>query len=115
MDIAKFKEIIKQREETHSEWAYGIDQCWKKEIEILTEDIPSTIDYLKNECTADEYSWISEVIDDVIEQVPSKELLQCYKELMAKFPEECLKYNIVGSIECAENILKWVEEHGKND
>ena len=75
--------------------------CQKKEIELLTEDIPTTIDFLRNECTADEYSWISEVIDDVVNLVPSKEFVQCYKDLMIKFPEECTKYNIAGSIENA--------------
>ena len=113
MDIIKFREVIKQLEETDAEWTYGVEQCWKKEIEILIEDIPSTINYLKNDCTAEEYSWISEVIDDVVEKVPSKELVQCYKDLMTKFPEECAKYNIAGSIESAEAILKWEDEHGE--
>ena len=49
MDINSFREVIKQREETDNEWDYGIEQCWKKEIEILSEDIPSTIEFLKNE------------------------------------------------------------------
>ena len=47
MDINSFRKVIKQREETDDEWDYGIEQCWKKEIEILSEDIPSTIDFLK--------------------------------------------------------------------
>jgi len=113
MDINGFREVIKQREETDDEWDYGLEQCWKKEIEILSEDIPSTIEFLKNECTAEEYSWISEVIDDVVDKLPSKELVQCYTELMAKFPEECQKYNIKGVIEICEGILKWEEENGE--
>ena len=113
MDIIKFREVIKQREETDDEWTYGVEQCWKKEIEILTEDISSTIIFLKNECTAEEYSWIGEVLDDVVEKVPSKEFVQCYKELMTKFPEECVKYNIAGSIESAEAILDWEDKHGE--
>ena len=91
MDINSFRKVIKQREETDDEWDYGIEQCWKKEIEILSEDIPSTIDFLKNECTDEEYSWISEVIDDVVDQNPSKELVECYKSLKDKFPEEYAK------------------------
>ena len=114
MDIIKFREIIKQREETDDEWDYGVEQCWKQEIELLTKDIPSTIEFLKNNCTAEEYSWISEVLDDIVELVPSKELVQCYKDLMTKFPEECSKYNIAGSIESAEAILSWEAEHGKD-
>ena len=114
MDIIKFREIIKQREETDDEWDYGVKQCWKQEVEILTEDILSTIEFLKNDCTAEEYSWISEVLDDVVELVPNQELVQCYKDLMTKFPEECAKYNIAGSIESAEAILRWEKEHGKD-
>lgn len=113
MRIDEFRKVIHEREQCHDEWAYGIEQCWKKEVELLTEDISSTIEFLKNECTAEEYSWISEVIDDVVNQVPSKELVQCYKNLMMKFPEECLKYNIAGVVEICESILKWEEENGK--
>ena len=117
MNIELFKEVIARRiyveEISQGEWGDGIEECWKKEIEILTEDIPSTIEYLQNDCTADEYSWISEVLDDIVELVPSRELVQCFKILMAKFPEECVKYNIAGSIESAEAILRRAED-GKN-
>lgn len=115
MDIIKFRDVIKKREETDDEWDYGIEQCWKKEIEILLEDIPSTIEFLKNECTSDEYSWISEVIDDVVDINPSKELVECYKSLMSKFPEECEKYNIAGVIEICENLIKGDGNYGQKD
>ncbi len=109
MDIIKFREVIKERIRLaldSDEWDYGIEQCWKKEVEILSEDVNSTIEFLRDECTADEYSWISEVIDDLAEETNSRELVECYKALMSKFPEECKKYNVAGSIEFAETILK---------
>lgn len=119
MNIAKFREVIKQREYVEEiscgEWADGIEECQKSLIEILSEDIPSTIDFLNNECTAGEYSWISEVLEDIIEKHPNAELVQCYKALMIKFPEECAMYNIAACIEGAEAILKWENEHGKKD
>lgn len=109
MNIEKFREIIKERirisVESNDEWDYGIENCWKQEIEILTEDIPSSIHFLQNECTADEYSWISEVIEDIAEKTNNKDYILSYKSLMTKFPEECNKYNIVGSIEYAEAAL----------
>ncbi|WP_031556556.1 hypothetical protein [Lachnospira multipara] len=113
MDINSFREVIKKHEETDDEWDYGIEQCRKKKIEILSEDIPSTIEFLKTECTAEEFSWISEVIDDIVDKYSSKELVEGYKTLMTKFPKECSKYNIAGVIESCENILKWEEENGK--
>ena len=105
MKIDEFRKIIHEREQCHDEWTYGIERCWKKEIEILSEDIPSTKEFLNTECTAEEYSWISEVIDDVVEKVPNKELVNCYKNLMSKFPEECQKCNIAGVIEICESMF----------
>ncbi len=119
MNIEKFREVIARRkyvgEISHEEWDYGIEQCWKQEISLLAEDIPGTIDFLRNECTADEYSWISEVFEDVVDIAPSKELVQCYKELMSKFQKECSEYHIETCIENAEAILKWEEEHGQKN
>ena len=113
MDIIGFREIIKQRKETDNEWAYGVEQCCKKEIEILSEDIPSTIEFLKNICTAEEYSWISEVIDEVVDKNPNKELVDCYRALMTKYPEEYETCKIAGVVEICESILRWEEENGK--
>lgn len=101
----EFRKVIQERIECHDEWADGIEHCWKKEIEILSEDISSTIEFLQTDCTADEYSWISEIIDDLAAKTQSRELIACYKSLMAKFPEECKTYNIAGSIEYAEAEL----------
>ena len=115
MRIEEFRKIIHEREQCHDEWIYGVEQCWKKEIALLTEDIHSTIEFLKNDCTANEYFWISEILDDVVDIIPSKELVQCYKELMTKFPEEYSKYNIAESIENAEAILRWEDEHEKKE
>ena len=117
MNIARFREVIKERiriaEECQDEWTYGIEKCWKDEVEILTEDIPSTIIFLQNECTADEYSWISEVIEDIAEQTNNRELVECYKKLMSKFPEECIKFNISMSVEYAESALEEERDNGE--
>lgn len=109
MNIEKFKEIIKKRihieDISHGEWEEGIEECRKEEVDILTNDIDETILYLKNDCTPEEYVWISEIIDEVIEKTGSKDFLHCYKKMMSKFPKECEMYNIIGSIEYAENII----------
>ena len=49
MDIKAFRDVMIERSECHDEYYYGIEQCWKKEIVILSEDIPSTIEFIKNE------------------------------------------------------------------
>lgn len=109
MNIELFREIIARREYieeiSHGEWAEGIEDCWKREIVVLSEDIPGTISFFKAECTATEYSWISEVIEDLAAQTQSRKLVEAYKSVMAKFPEECEIYNIADSIQIAEEAL----------
>lgn len=117
MNIEKFRDVIAYRayieEISQGEWADGIEECHKKEVEILTEDISTAVEFLKNECTADEYVWISEILDDIVETIPSEEFVQCYKELAEKFPKEYSEYNIAYSIECAEDILQWEDLNGE--
>ena len=36
----------------------------------------------------------------------SRELVECYKSLMAKFPEEAKRYHVDFCIECAEGFLE---------
>jgi hypothetical protein len=117
MNIELFREIIERREYveeiSHGEWADGIEDCWKQEISVLSEDVPGTIAFLKSECTASEYSWMSEVIDDLVAKTQSRELVEVYKSLMTKFPEECETYNIAGSVQFAEEALDNGESHGE--
>lgn len=109
MNIIEFKKIIQERcriaDECNDEWLFGIENCWKKEIEILSQDIPSTISFLRNNCTADEYSWISEIIEDLAEHTQNRELIVEYKNLMSKYPEEYKKYNISKSVNLALDLL----------
>lgn len=118
MNVIKFREVISERErilrECCDEWTFGIEQCWKQEIEILSENVSNTVAFLQNECTADEYSWISEIIDELVEKTQSHEIIHVYKSLMIKFPEECEKYNISDCIKFAENTLKNEVADGKD-
>ncbi|PNP88783.1 hypothetical protein HXT27_01355 [Gardnerella sp. DNF00502] len=106
MDVQKFKEVIQKRINTVDEYYVGVEECWKEEIEVLSEDVPSTVAYLKNECTADEFAWICEIIDDLAVKTRSRELVECYKNLMNKYPDETKEYYIGFCVECAEYFLE---------
>lgn len=116
MNVELFREIIARREYveeiSQGEWAEGIEECWKQEIRTLSEDISGTIEFLKSECTASEYSWLSEIIDELAAQTQSRELVETYKAMMAKFPEECELYNIAVSVQFAEEALEEGVTHG---
>lgn len=94
--------IIEERESTDDEWDYGVEQCHKKLIELMTEDINMSIQFLDNDCTADQFSWLSEVFDEIAEITQSKEFIEALKRLAIKYPEETKTYNIMSFIESAE-------------
>ena len=62
MDIDRFKLAIKTRKQSDDEWAEGVQRCNSDLVDIVCEDMDSTIQYLVTNCTADEFSWLSEVL-----------------------------------------------------
>ena len=105
MDVQKFKEVIQKRINTVDEYYVGVEECWKEEIEVLSEDVPSTVAYLKNECTADEFAWICEIIDDLASETQSREIVECYKNLGEKYPDMAKTFNFAGCVKYAEAAL----------
>ena len=110
MDIIRFRKIIEQlayaNEISRGEWDEEIDRCRQELTDVLLTDVPSSIAFLMDECTADEYSWISEVLDDIAAAPGGKSFIMNYKKLLRKFPEEVEKYNIANIIQEAEDIIE---------
>lgn len=102
----EFEKIVAELESTDMNNSDAVDVLWDKEIKLFTEDINATIEFVKNDCTANQFSWMSEVWDDIVEKTKSKEFVDCIKATAKKFPEECSKFNIQGAIESAEGYLE---------
>lgn len=118
MNTKKIREIIAYRakveEVSQGENYNEIEKCWERLANTLCEDINASIRFLQEDCTGDEYSWISEVLDDVAEREGGHEFVECFKSLVPKFSEECKKYNIISAIEIAEAILEEKEKQDEN-
>ena len=97
--------LINERESIDDEWDYGVEQCHKKLISLFTEDIDESIAFLDNDCTADQFSWLSEVFDEIAEATHRRDFIEALKRLAVKYPEETRKYNILSFIESAELIV----------
>ena len=96
---------IAKRAATEDEWDYDVEKCWKEEIEILSRNIKETIAFLEYECTADEFAWLSEVIDDVAEKTQSREFVDCLYKVAKKYPETCKEYYIDRVLAYCEGAL----------
>ena len=104
-----FRDIIKERIQisikTQDEWDYGIEQCHKKLIGLFMNSMSDALNFLDTECTADEFSWLSEVFDDIAEKTQSREFIAALRRLAKKYPEETQRYNVISFIDSAEGCI----------
>ena len=77
----RMEAIYKERDATHMDDWLKTEETWKKEIDILCENMDETVRYLKEECTAAGFSWISEVMEDVAERTQSLEFVASSKKI----------------------------------
>lgn len=82
------------------------EQWWNHVSDFASEHISETIEFIKDECTAGEFSTLSEIFDDIAQKTNSRDFINALKETAKKFPEECAKYNIQDSIDAAELYLE---------
>ena len=71
MQFVEFREIIKKRASIEDEWYTEIEKCWEEMTELFSKDINKTIQFL-DICTADEFSWLSEIIEDIAKRLVSE-------------------------------------------
>ena len=110
LNVKRLKELIKERErlfvETQDEWDYGIEKCWKELIKVLSEDIVSTIHYIDTECNDDEFSWFSEIFEEVARETQSQEFIDCLWRYANNHKKICDEYNIRDFIEGAQEEIQ---------
>ncbi|AYE33969.1 hypothetical protein [Clostridium septicum] len=82
----RIKKVIEQRKKLNMNDDMGIQKCWEDITDILSENEEDTIAYLNN-CDKDELYWISEVFEDISENLQSQEFIECLRRLDVKFPE----------------------------
>ena len=102
MNVEELKAVVAERISTDDEWYYGIEQCWNKEIEILTRDISQTINFIENECDDDTFCWIGEVFDEVADRTQSKEFVDAIKRRAAKVVDDEERRSVEVDVRYAE-------------
>ena len=105
MNIAKLKELLSLRLSLNDNDDFALMECWKQESTLLSEDISETIVFFDS-CTDEEFYWLGEVFDDLIEKTQSKELFQtiCARTERINNPE--LKASLAADIEFARERFK---------
>ena len=109
MNVEELQSVAAERKriaiETQDEWDYGIEQCWKKETEILSRDIAQTINFIENECDDETFCWIGEVFEDVAEITQSKEFVAAIKKRAEKVVDAEDRRSVQVDVRYAEDSL----------
>lgn len=48
------------------------DPWWKKEVDAITDDLDTAIEFVRSECIDEELYWLAEVFDEIMKRIPSK-------------------------------------------
>lgn len=111
-NVKYFKELIAERIKlsikTQDEWDYAIDLVNNKMIDLICSNIDAAIDYILNDCTGDEFAWLSEFFDEVIEKTLSQKYIDALRVVTKKYPIETKKYNIISFIDDAQYRLNYL-------
>jgi len=112
MNCEKLLKVMKERDriwkECQDNWDDGISNCCNETIAIIKEDIPGFIKYLKRDCSSRDFLYITDWFDELIEAIPSQELIDAFRYIMNnKFIEENKQYNI------ARDLKEAIEHYGK--
>lgn len=111
-DKKRFKEIIAEKDAMS--WADHEDyermsKLWREMIDLAIESDDTFKDFLKymyEEMTESEYSYLSEVSDEISQEKPSYEFIEAYKFLAEKYPEETKRFDILDFIDVAEGFVE---------
>ena len=93
MDISlKIKQLVEKRKMINGDVDYENDPTIKEMIRLMTEDMDSTVAFLRNECSEDQLIWISEIADEITAHTKSSEFIESLRDLCKKYPEVSEKY-----------------------
>jgi len=100
IDNKEVEKIIKERIEMHPDDP-RIMEKWNELTQIFVQDEEDTILYLNN-CEMENINWISEIFEDISEQLQSDRFIECIDKLSIKFPELDLEQDILYAKEVME-------------
>ena len=109
MMTEKIRKSIEKRASVDDEWDYGVQQSWKAVLSIISESFDGFVDFIENDCTADEFSWLSEIYNEIIDIFPSERIIEALRKTSNKYPEEVEKYNLICFIDEAEEHLSYIK------
>ncbi len=93
IDNSQIEKIIEERKKMHPDDPRVVEK-WNELTQIFIQNEESTIAYL-NSCCKENIDWISEVFEDISEQLQSFNFIECIEQLAIKYPDLDLEKDIL--------------------
>lgn len=77
-------------------------------LAIISESLDDTVNFIENDCTPNEFSWLSEIYNKIIDIFPSQKIITTLRKTASKYPDEVEKYNLNYCIDEAEGYLEFL-------
>lgn len=100
MNVKKLKELIIIRTKIDAQNDILTEENHNYQLELLCDNLQETMKFL-NECSSEEFYWLSELFESLSEYYKSQELIDCMKANAIR-----TKNNVLDDIKYAEEVLK---------
>ena len=103
----RYRKLLKKRKS----YDPSIDVDWDADpviaemVDIMADDVDDTVEFLAS-CTGDEFSWLSEIFDEIVIRTQSRKLVDALYETARRFPDECEADGIMSFIDEARDRLQ---------
>lgn len=111
MNIQELREVITQYISLDANDDFATEKCWKEMTTMLSEDITDTISFFENECTIEEFYWLSSIFEDVIARTQSTTLIPIWRSKLSgispeKFKKEGFKSELMRTSVTYDDYVK---------
>ena len=102
--IAKLQKVLHLRMYGNPDDYYE-ESVWKEEINAICADLPAAIRFILSDCSDEEFQWLSEVFDDVMEKTRSADFLNCIRRRVRRVKDDVRRAELLEDLKTAEEYI----------
>ena len=84
---------------------YYPDPWWEKEVAAITDDLKTAIEFIDADCSDEEFYWLGEVFEDIMDKTRSADFLACLRRRVQRVENPEWKMDLLEDIRTAAESL----------
>ena len=84
---------------------YYPDPWWEKEVAAITDDLKTAIEFIDADCNDEEFYWLGEVFEDIMDKTRSADFLACLRRRVQRVENPEWKMDLLEDIRTAAEYL----------